>query len=69
MMNRIAIFQNPQPDTWPALAERNAPDDAAVEQSVRHIIAEVRAHGDEALRRFALAFDHAHIAALALSDD
>ena len=69
MMNRIAIFQNPQPDTWPALAERNAPDDAAVEQSVRHIIAEVRAHGDEALRRFALAFDHAHIDALALSDD
>ena len=69
MMNRIAIFQNPQPDTWPALVERNAPDDAAVEQSVRHIIAEVRAHGDEALRRFALAFDHAHIDALALSDD
>lgn len=61
------LIINPKREEWTALTERNVPDDAAVVESVAHIIAEVRAHGDEALRRFAKDFDHADIDSLALS--
>ncbi len=52
---------------WQKMCERNAPADDKVIESVRDIVAQVRQRGDEALRHYALAFDHAHFADLELS--
>lgn len=48
---------NPARENWQRLCERNIPDDAEIEESVRLIIAEVRKNGDEALKLFARKFD------------
>lgn len=60
-----------QPDsaTWNALCERNAPSDNEVIESVRAIVGAVQKKGDEALRQFARAFDHADITTLELSPE
>ena len=52
---------------WQKMCERNAPADDKVIESVRGIVAQVRQQGDEALRHYALAFDHARISDLELS--
>ncbi len=54
---------------WQKMCERNAPADDKVIESVRNIVAQVRQQGDEALRHYALAFDHAHITHLELSHE
>ncbi len=54
---------------WQKMCERNAPADDKVIESVRDIVAQVRQQGDEALRHYALAFDHAHITHLELSHE
>lgn len=56
------ISINPAPDALRRLFERNIPvDDIQVDESVRNIINDVKANGDEALRRLALRFDHAEL--------
>lgn len=64
----MEIINNPRPEEWPALCQRNAPSDEQVIESVRHIIAAVRHEGDAALRRFAHDFDHAELTHIELSD-
>ena len=43
------IIINPSPTEWPALAERNIPDDEHIAQSVRQIVETVQREGDNAL--------------------
>lgn len=64
----MEILNNPSRDTWDALTERNIPNDAAIEESVREIVATVKAQGDEALRTYALKFDGAEITEIEISE-
>ncbi|WP_300504351.1 histidinol dehydrogenase [uncultured Duncaniella sp.] len=63
----MQTFLNPSRQEWPALTERNIPDDPAVGQAVSGIIEEVRAKGDEALREMALKFDGTSVSELEVS--
>lgn len=62
------ILNNPSRDTWDALTERNIPNDAAIEESVREIVATVKAQGDEALRTYARKFDGTEITEIEISE-
>lgn len=62
------ILNNPSRDTWDALTERNIPNDAAIKESVREIVATVKAQGDEALRTYARKFDGAEITEIEISE-
>lgn len=64
----MEILNNPSRDTWDALTERNIPNDAAIEESVREIVATVKAQGDEALRTYARKFDGAKITKIEISE-
>lgn len=64
----MEILNNPSRDTWDALTERNIPNDAAIEESVREIVATVKAQGDEALRTYAQKFDGAEITEIEISE-
>lgn len=64
----MEILNNPSRDTWDALTERNIPNDAAIEESVREIVATVKAQGDEALRTYARKFDGAEITEIEISE-
>ena len=64
----MEILNNPSRDTWDALTERNVPNDAAIEESVREIVATVKAQGDEALRTYARKFDGAEITEIEISE-
>lgn len=64
----MEILNNPTRDTWDALTERNIPNDAAIEESVREIVATVKAQGDEALRTYARKFDGAKITKIEISE-
>ncbi len=64
----MEILNNPSRDTWDALTERNIPNDAAIEESVREIVATVKAQGDEALRTYARKFDGTEITEIEISE-
>ena len=64
----MEILNNPSRDTWDALTERNIPNDAAIEESVREIVATVKAQGDEALRTYARKFDGTEITKIEISE-
>lgn len=64
----MEILNNPSRDTWDALTERNIPNDAAIEESVREIVATVKAQGDEALRTYARKFDGTEIMEIEISE-
>lgn len=66
---QMEIICNPSRETWPALVERNIPDDDAIADSVAAIVDRVRREGDTALRDYALRFDGAALDALELSAD
>ena len=63
----MEIMENPARSTWDALTERNIPDDAAIEESVRNIVETVKARGDEALRAYAQQFDGAELQQIELT--
>lgn len=65
----MQIIENPSRSTWAELTERNIPDDAAIEQSVADIVAEVRRRGDDALREYAKKFDGVDLTALEVSKE
>lgn len=64
----MEILNNPSRDTWDALTERNIPNDAAIEESVREIVATVKEQGDEALRTYAKRFDGTEMTAIEISE-
>lgn len=65
----MEILNNPSRNQWAALVERNVPDDAAIEESVKNIVAAVREQGDAALRAYALKFDGAELSDIELSKE
>ena len=62
------IYRNPTRDAWKTLVERPSLEAAALEQTVAEIIADVRASGDEALRRFTERFDGVTLKAIEVSE-
>ena len=65
----MELIVNPPRRTWPALVERNIPDDQAIEGRVADIVARVRNGGDAALRALTLEIDGAEIGSVELSPD
>lgn len=58
----------PKPETWPALLQRPSLQQAAVEKTVKEILADVQKNGDAALKKYALRFDKVKLNNLAVSD-
>lgn len=65
----MEIICNPERVDWPALTERNIPDDDAIADSVVRIVGRVRREGDVALRDYALEFDGAVLERLELTPE
>ena len=64
------IIINPPRCDWQSLTERNIPaDDPQVTDSVARIVADVKSRGDEALREYAMRFDHAQLDSLTVSEE
>lgn len=64
----MEIIVNPERERWLELTERNLPDDTAVTDTVERIIADVKEHGDKALREYALRFDGSHLNSILISE-
>ncbi len=63
----MELIVNPPRSAWPALTERNVPDDEAIGERVAAIVARVRRDGDAALRALAREIDGANLDSLELS--
>ena len=62
------IYRNPKRESWKTLVERPSMEAARLEQAVAEIIADVRASGDEALRRFTERFDKVKFESIEVSE-
>ena len=62
------IIKYPSRDMWPDIIVRPQIDNTKLHATVANILGEVKAHGDEAVRKFEAQFDHAHLHALAVTD-
>ncbi|RFM28981.1 histidinol dehydrogenase [Deminuibacter soli] len=51
------IVRFPSRNTWPALVQRPVMDTTQLQQTVKDILADVRANGDEAVKRYTSRFD------------
>jgi histidinol dehydrogenase len=65
----MQILKYPQRNDWDTILKRPVFDSSALELTVRNILAEVKANGDEAVRKFTLQFDKADINELRVSDN
>lgn len=65
----MQLFNNPPKQDWIGLLQRPYIDNSAVLQSVQSILAEVKQHGDKALRQLAHKFDGADLQELLVSAD
>jgi histidinol dehydrogenase len=54
----MKLFKNPEIKDWLTLLARPTDDISIIEERVNPILKEVKEYGDEALRKFALAFDN-----------
>jgi histidinol dehydrogenase len=54
----MKLFKNPVRQEWSSILVRPTADISEIENRVKPILDEVKLHGDEALRKFALAFDN-----------
>lgn len=57
----MQIVKHPKKNEWAKLLQRPAIDSSSLEASVKNILHEVKASGDEALKRFATIFDKVNI--------
>jgi len=64
----MQIIKYPGRNDWDEILRRPSFDSSSLEETVKNILAEVRANGDEAVRKFTLQFDKAHITDLRVSD-
>ncbi len=53
----MKIYNNPQRELWPQILQRPVIDVSGLHDTVRRILAEIRQHGDSALRKYTLKFD------------
>lgn len=63
----MQIIKHPKKNEWAKLLLRPALDSLSLEASVKNILLEVKANGDEALKRFSTIFDKVSIAELQVS--
>ena len=64
----MQIIKYPDRENWQELLKRPSFDSLSLEETVKNILSEVKANGDEAVRKFTLQFDKAEINALRVSD-
>ena len=64
----MQIIKYPDREDWQELLKRPSFDSLPLEETVKSILSEVKANGDEAVRKFTLQFDKAEINALRVSD-
>jgi histidinol dehydrogenase len=64
----MQIIKYPDREDWQELLKRPSFDSLSLEETVQSILSEVKANGDEAVRKFTLHFDKAEISALRVSD-
>jgi histidinol dehydrogenase len=65
----MQIIKHPKKSEWSRLLKRPAIEAASLEASVINILHEVKANGDEALKRFATIFDKVSVAELLVSKE
>ncbi len=65
----LNIHTYPDKAEWSALLKRPTKDAAALEATVSQVLRDVKEHGDEALRRYELQFDHVDLKELAVSEE
>ncbi len=64
----IKIYKYPARDTWESLLRRPALQADTLQQTVRQVFEDVRAQGDEALRRYEAAFDKVQLTSLRVTE-
>jgi histidinol dehydrogenase len=65
----MQIIKHPKKTEWAKLLQRPAMDSLSLEASVKNILLEVKANGDEALKRFSTIFDKVSIEELLVSNE
>lgn len=65
----IQLIKYPKKSEWAKLLMRPAIDSSSLEASVKNILHEVKANGDEALKRFATIFDKVSLDELKVSEE
>src|SRR5438067_2701929 len=65
----MKIVRHPKKETWAELLERPKANFAEIENQVRHILADVRLNGDDALRHYTSEFDGAMVEEFAVPVD
>ena len=63
------IIKYPQPKEWPSITERPHLDVSQLNAIVANVLADVKAHGDEAIRKYEEKFDHVHLTHLSVTED
>ena len=63
----MEIFQYPTREEWNKLLQRPQFENAGLENMVGEVLADIRANGDEAVRRYTLKFDKVEIADFAVT--
>lgn len=63
----MLVFEYPERSQWPELLRRPVFDNTALETSVGNILADVRQHGDAAVRKYAQQFDKVQLDDLAVT--
>jgi histidinol dehydrogenase len=65
----MQIIKHPKKSEWSRLLKRSAIDSSSLEASVTNILHQVKASGDEALKRFATIYDKVSVAELLVSKE
>ena len=65
----MQIIKHPKKSEWSRLLKRPAMDSTSLEASVANILHEVKASGDEALKRFATIFDKVSVTELQVTKE
>jgi histidinol dehydrogenase len=64
----MQVVKHPKKNEWAKLLQRPVMDSSSLEASVKNILFEVKANGDEALKRFATIFDKVSVPELQVTD-
>ena len=62
------IIKYPSKQEWPAIAQRPHLDMSQLNATVAQVLGDVKAYGDEAVRKYEEKFDHAQLDSLAVTD-
>lgn len=65
----MRIIEYPQPSQWADIVERPHLDMSQLNATVESVLADIREHGDEAVKRYEEKFDHVALQSLAVSEE